>query len=427
MFLEIFSRLIFQTLSSACFTFSLFFPFPSPSPSPSFSLLPAHTPFITYFNAQAALMVTYPSTYGVFEEEIKTIIDCIHSHGGQVSGGFTCFSLPIFLNTPLNAFRYSWQLNDTLLMGAVCMRMRSTTCTYTLHHLFLFLIILQLFSIPSATLLSSHFFKLLLKVYMDGANMNAQVALTSPGSIGMPLQYFNTSFVAWISYCWLKLLFICAISTLIKILLSCLWLSDELFTSLGSYLPPCDLSAFTNSSSSEILSISSYKSLCPIPSLSLSVPSSSPPLSLWFLPSHILSNSLKTSLFTTLPYIQALMCAILTCTKPSASLTVEEALVSVRYYPHNVMTQCDVVLHYLHVIQHYSNIAYYALFCRKLCLLPLSSIFFFFTSLPLFFSLFLSYSPLLPSLPYHPFSSSLTLSHSPSPSLILHIHNYLNH
>jgi hypothetical protein len=30
-------------------------------------------------------MVTYPSTYGVFEEEIKTIIDCIHSHGGQVT------------------------------------------------------------------------------------------------------------------------------------------------------------------------------------------------------------------------------------------------------------------------------------------------------------------------------------------------------
>ena len=30
-------------------------------------------------------MVTYPSTYGVFEEEIKTIIDCVHSHGGQVS------------------------------------------------------------------------------------------------------------------------------------------------------------------------------------------------------------------------------------------------------------------------------------------------------------------------------------------------------
>lgn len=32
----------------------------------------------------AALMVTYPSTYGVFEEEIKNIIDTIHSYGGQV-------------------------------------------------------------------------------------------------------------------------------------------------------------------------------------------------------------------------------------------------------------------------------------------------------------------------------------------------------
>ena len=32
----------------------------------------------------AALMVTYPSTYGVFEEGIKEIIDCIHGHGGQV-------------------------------------------------------------------------------------------------------------------------------------------------------------------------------------------------------------------------------------------------------------------------------------------------------------------------------------------------------
>jgi glycine dehydrogenase len=58
-----------------------------------------------------ALMVTYPSTYGVFEEEIKTIIDCVHSYGGQV--------------------------------------------------------------------------------YMDGANMNAQVALTSPGSIGADVCHLN--------------------------------------------------------------------------------------------------------------------------------------------------------------------------------------------------------------------------------------------
>lgn len=59
----------------------------------------------------AALMVTYPSTYGVFEEEIKTIIDIVHSAGGQV--------------------------------------------------------------------------------YMDGANMNAQVALTSPGHIGADVCHLN--------------------------------------------------------------------------------------------------------------------------------------------------------------------------------------------------------------------------------------------
>ena len=32
----------------------------------------------------AALMVTYPSTHGVFEEHIKEICDVIHKHGGQV-------------------------------------------------------------------------------------------------------------------------------------------------------------------------------------------------------------------------------------------------------------------------------------------------------------------------------------------------------
>ncbi|MCA1994538.1 MAG: aminomethyl-transferring glycine dehydrogenase, partial [Coleofasciculus sp. S288] len=32
----------------------------------------------------AALMVTYPSTHGVFEEQIKDICEVIHSHGGQV-------------------------------------------------------------------------------------------------------------------------------------------------------------------------------------------------------------------------------------------------------------------------------------------------------------------------------------------------------
>ena len=32
----------------------------------------------------AALMVTYPSTYGIFEEEIARICAIVHEHGGQV-------------------------------------------------------------------------------------------------------------------------------------------------------------------------------------------------------------------------------------------------------------------------------------------------------------------------------------------------------
>jgi glycine dehydrogenase len=32
----------------------------------------------------AAIMVTYPSTHGVFEEEIRAICDIVHAHGGQV-------------------------------------------------------------------------------------------------------------------------------------------------------------------------------------------------------------------------------------------------------------------------------------------------------------------------------------------------------
>ena len=35
-------------------------------------------------DALSALMLTYPSTYGVFEEEVKNIVDLIHSYGGQV-------------------------------------------------------------------------------------------------------------------------------------------------------------------------------------------------------------------------------------------------------------------------------------------------------------------------------------------------------
>ncbi len=66
---------------------------------------------VKYSETLAAIMVTYPSTHGVFEPEIKEICTVIHTHGGQV--------------------------------------------------------------------------------YMDGANMNAQVGLTSPGVIGADVCHLN--------------------------------------------------------------------------------------------------------------------------------------------------------------------------------------------------------------------------------------------
>tara|TARA_B110000091_G_scaffold212754_1_gene260230 strand:+ start:1414 stop:2268 length:855 start_codon:yes stop_codon:yes gene_type:complete len=64
-----------------------------------------------YKDVLAATMITYPSTFGVFEEGVKDIIDIVHSRGGQV--------------------------------------------------------------------------------YMDGANMNAQVGLCSPGNIGADVCHLN--------------------------------------------------------------------------------------------------------------------------------------------------------------------------------------------------------------------------------------------
>ncbi len=64
-----------------------------------------------YANELAGIMITYPSTYGIYEETVKEIIDIIHQNGGQV--------------------------------------------------------------------------------YMDGANMNAQVGLTAPGLIGADVCHLN--------------------------------------------------------------------------------------------------------------------------------------------------------------------------------------------------------------------------------------------
>ena len=62
-------------------------------------------------NEIAAIMITYPSTHGVFEKDVKELCDLVHQHGGQV--------------------------------------------------------------------------------YMDGANMNAQMGLTSPGKIGADVGHLN--------------------------------------------------------------------------------------------------------------------------------------------------------------------------------------------------------------------------------------------
>src|SRR5690606_35154511 len=37
-----------------------------------------------YSDTLAALMITYPSTHGVFEEAVREICQIIHDHGGQV-------------------------------------------------------------------------------------------------------------------------------------------------------------------------------------------------------------------------------------------------------------------------------------------------------------------------------------------------------
>ena len=41
-----------------------------------------HDKALKHQDKLAALMITYPSTYGVFEEEIISIIETVHKYGG---------------------------------------------------------------------------------------------------------------------------------------------------------------------------------------------------------------------------------------------------------------------------------------------------------------------------------------------------------
>ena len=53
-----------------------------------------------YQNTLAALMITYPSTHGVFEEAFREICDLIHQHGGQVYMDGANFNALVGLSRP---------------------------------------------------------------------------------------------------------------------------------------------------------------------------------------------------------------------------------------------------------------------------------------------------------------------------------------
>ena len=55
-----------------------------------------------YSDTLAALLVTYPSTHGVFEESIIEICDCIHQHGGQVYMDGANMNAQVGLTSPAN-------------------------------------------------------------------------------------------------------------------------------------------------------------------------------------------------------------------------------------------------------------------------------------------------------------------------------------
>ncbi|GAB3500816.1 aminomethyl-transferring glycine dehydrogenase [Spirosoma knui] len=55
-----------------------------------------------YSNDLSCLMVTYPSTHGVFEESIKEICDIIHQHGGQVYMDGANMNAQVGLTSPAN-------------------------------------------------------------------------------------------------------------------------------------------------------------------------------------------------------------------------------------------------------------------------------------------------------------------------------------
>ncbi len=64
------------------------------------SLDDLQTKLAEYENTLAALMITYPSTHGVFEEAFRKICDLIHQHGGQVYLDGANFNALVGLSRP---------------------------------------------------------------------------------------------------------------------------------------------------------------------------------------------------------------------------------------------------------------------------------------------------------------------------------------
>jgi glycine cleavage system protein P-like pyridoxal-binding family len=119
-------------------------------------------------DALAAIMVTYPSTFGVFDESITDICDLVHEFGGQVSAG-----KKNILGQRVPCFWLSSHVPNSLaarLKTAVPFLPPSPPLTSTPNP-----------PPPRQTR----------KVYLDGANMNAQSMLCRPGDYGADVSHLN--------------------------------------------------------------------------------------------------------------------------------------------------------------------------------------------------------------------------------------------
>lgn len=72
----------------------------------------------------AAIMITYPSTYGVFEEGVREVCEVVHAHGGQVYLDGANMNALVGLVRPgdLGADVSHFNLHKTFCIPHVCRR-----------------------------------------------------------------------------------------------------------------------------------------------------------------------------------------------------------------------------------------------------------------------------------------------------------------